>query len=371
MSSINTNLAALTALQNLTNTQSALTMTEAEVSSGLSVASAADNASYWSVATSLNSNTGVLTAVNSSLAQSQSILGTATAALNSVITTINSIKTALTEAANPGADIATINTTLASLGSQLTDAINGASFNGYNLLDGSNPGTINFVSGYNQTGSTGVFNTIGLTTTSLTGAGGTASTYNAPNITDATVIGQITGLVTTTNTLSYGNDVITNASAATSMTVQSEALDGTVTTTTYSGLDANGNSVAVVGAAALSVSISTTPPAGILTQGGADLTALTTTATSAASQISDVNAALSAVTNYASTIGSTADRMTAASDFNAAQQTNYSSGISALVDANMNQVSTRLQALQTQQQLGIQSLSIANQNSQMILKLFQ
>ena len=50
--------------------------------------------------------------------------------------------------------------------------------------------------------------------------------------------------------------------------------------------------------------------------------------------------------------------------------TNYATGVSALVDADMNTASTRLQALQTQEQLGIQSLSIANQNSQLILKLF-
>ncbi|RYC28724.1 flagellin, partial [Lichenibacterium minor] len=42
----------------------------------------------------------------------------------------------------------------------------------------------------------------------------------------------------------------------------------------------------------------------------------------------------------------------------------------SLVDADMNVASTRLQALQTQQQLGIQALSMANQNSQLILKLF-
>ena len=37
----------------------------------------------------------------------------------------------------------------------------------------------------------------------------------------------------------------------------------------------------------------------------------------------------------------------------------------------MNEASTRLSALQTQQQLGVQALSVANQNSQLILKLFQ
>ena len=41
------------------------------------------------------------------------------------------------------------------------------------------------------------------------------------------------------------------------------------------------------------------------------------------------------------------------------------------VDADMNEESTRLQALQVQQQLGVQALSIANQNSQQILSLFR
>jgi len=60
-----------------------------------------------------------------------------------------------------------------------------------------------------------------------------------------------------------------------------------------------------------------------------------------------------------------------AATFNSALSDNYTTGTGALVDADMNQASTRLQALQTQQQLGVQSLSIANQSSQLILKLFQ
>jgi len=39
--------------------------------------------------------------------------------------------------------------------------------------------------------------------------------------------------------------------------------------------------------------------------------------------------------------------------------------------SDMNAESTRLQALQVQQQLGVQALSIANQNSQSILSLFK
>ena len=47
------------------------------------------------------------------------------------------------------------------------------------------------------------------------------------------------------------------------------------------------------------------------------------------------------------------------------------SGIGALVDANMEEASAKLQALQVQQQLGIQSLSIANQAPQSLLSLFR
>jgi flagellin len=46
-------------------------------------------------------------------------------------------------------------------------------------------------------------------------------------------------------------------------------------------------------------------------------------------------------------------------------------GVGQLVDANMEEESTKLQALQVQQQLGIQALSIANSTSQNILSLFR
>ncbi len=48
-----------------------------------------------------------------------------------------------------------------------------------------------------------------------------------------------------------------------------------------------------------------------------------------------------------------------------------SRGVGQLVDADMNEESTKLQALQVKQQLGVQSLGIANTSSQSILQLFQ
>ncbi len=77
MSSILNNSAALSALQALQMTQQSLATVQNQVSTGLSVASAADNSSYWSIATQLNTDSGIVTASNSALSEGQSVLATA------------------------------------------------------------------------------------------------------------------------------------------------------------------------------------------------------------------------------------------------------------------------------------------------------
>ena len=84
-----------------------------------------------------------------------------------------------------------------------------------------------------------------------------------------------------------------------------------------------------------------------------------------------VDAAISNVTAAASTLGTAQSRIQAQSSFVTSLQSSINDGVGTLVDADLNVASTRLQALQVQQQLGVQSLSIANQSTQMILKLFQ
>jgi flagellin len=392
MDSILNNSAALSALQALQMTQQSMNTVQNEVSTGLSVATAADNSSYWSIAAQLNADSGVVQAANDALSQGQSILATASSAINSVITTIDSIQTALTQATNPGADIGNINTSLAALGQQLTDAVNGASFNGTNVLNGSLT-SLNFVSGFNATATGGTVNTIAFTAQALYGltTGGTStSTTSQSTLTDPTTIAQLqtqfaadtadtTAVTAGTITATYGTDAIYEDTANQAFTVQSLALDGTATTTTYTALDANGNSIAQGGtptfatAASFAVTTTVTTPASqnLLVQGGTDLTNINIAGAAAAqTALNNVNQALSAVTNYAAQIGATQDRMTTANTFNTALMTNYSNGVAGMVDADMNTASTQLQALQTQEQLGIQSLSIANQNAALILKLF-
>ncbi|MGO9771052.1 MAG: flagellin [Roseiarcus sp.] len=327
MSSILTNPSALSALQALQMTQNEMAQTQSQVSTGLAVASAADNASYWSIGTQLSSASDIVTAANSSLTQSQSVLDTASSAISSVITTINSIQATLTEAQNPGANIGNINTTLAALGKQLTQEIGSASFNGINVLDGS-------------------------AGTEVAGTAGTVS--------GTTTTGTATAAAPATATLSFVSGFNASASGGsfTTISLDMQSLTGTggiLTSQAVAGAAANGTSPAV--------------NAGIV-----DLTNITIgtggTDVSAATALAGVEQSLGAVTTYAATIGSVQNQMTAASTFNSALTTDYANGVSGLVDANMNTASTRLQALQTQEQLGIQSLSIANQNAQLILKLF-
>lgn len=73
----------------------------------------------------------------------------------------------------------------------------------------------------------------------------------------------------------------------------------------------------------------------------------------------------------AAAFGSAQGRIESQSDFVTQLSDSLKSGIGSMVDADMEETSARLQALQVQQQLGVQSLSIANQAPQSILSLFR
>ncbi|MBB4193895.1 flagellin [Rhizobium aethiopicum] len=89
------------------------------------------------------------------------------------------------------------------------------------------------------------------------------------------------------------------------------------------------------------------------------------------SALSTVESALSAMTSAGAQLGSVSTRIELQEDFVSALSDSIDSGVGRLVDADMEEESSRLSALQTQQQLAIQSLSIANSSSQNILSLFR
>jgi len=80
---------------------------------------------------------------------------------------------------------------------------------------------------------------------------------------------------------------------------------------------------------------------------------------------------LKAMRDAAADLGASKIRVDSQLSFTSKLMDAVDRGVGALVDADMNAESARLSALQTQQQLGIQALSIANSSSQSILSLFR
>ena len=98
--------------------------------------------------------------------------------------------------------------------------------------------------------------------------------------------------------------------------------------------------------------------------------ATTASDTQIADMLGVVEGALKDMTTAATNLGAAKSRINLQKEFTQSLMDSIDRGVGQLVDADMNKESTRLQALQVQQQLGIQSLSIANSNAQSILQLF-
>ncbi len=311
MSYLLTNANALTALQSLTMTQNSLATTQSQLSTGLAIQTAKDNSSYWSIATTMNSDNGALNAVSAALKQSSSMLSTFTDALNQTVSVVNNIKNDLVEAQNPGANLTQIQADITAQQNSLLQIASGADFNGQNWLNGTvNGSTAQFQSSVNLVGAY----------TNSSGVSYIAVTASAASL-------------------------FTNGSAATSVASASGGILGQT---------AAGYSSSVLGAQAINVTGAT----------GANVSTLT-------NMLASVNNSISQLETAATTVGSAQEQVTTQQSFVSAMQNSLTNGVASLIDADMNQVSTRLQALQTQQQLGVQSLAIANRSSQMILKLFQ
>ncbi len=84
-----------------------------------------------------------------------------------------------------------------------------------------------------------------------------------------------------------------------------------------------------------------------------------------------VETALAGLTDAGAALGALTTRIEMQDNFASSLSDSIESGVSRLVDADMEEESAKLSALQTQQQLAVQSLSIANSGPQSILSLFQ
>ena len=288
MSSIMTNASALQALQSLSSTNKSLETTQSRISTGYRVATASDNAAYWSIATTMRSDNKALSAVQDSLGLGAGKIDTAYTGMNSAIKVVDDIKAKLISARGASAeDQDKIQTEITQLQGQLQSIGIGANYAGSNLLATDDTATIEVVASYNR------------------------------------------------------------------------ASDGT---TSVSTIDIDVSTIALMAADG--------GDGGLLDDimaidvAGADGTAID-------GFLTDLETGLSSMATAAADLGATKTRIDLQKNFISNLMDSIDRGVGSLVDADMNKESTRLQALQVQQQLGIQALSIANSNSQQILSLFR
>lgn len=307
MASINTNTSAMTALRALNLTNANLSKTQNRISTGMRVATAEDNAGYWSIATTMRSDKSALGTVKDALGLGAATVDVAYTGANAAIDVAKEIKSKLIAARQPGVDRNAIQAEVAEMQKQLVSIGEQSAFSGENWLSVNSAAadynaSKSIVSSFTRSG-TGV--SVGTISVTLTNVALFDSNGNL-GILDK-------------------EDTTTNGSVAYS-----------VTTLDVSGLTDSANDLA-------------------------DLEQM----------IGWVDTAVSSMTTAASTLGSAKQRINSQKDFMSALTDAIDRGIGTLVDADMTEESTRLQALQVQQQLGVQSLSIANQSSQSILSLFR
>lgn len=134
MTSINTNASATTALRTLQATNMALEKSQNRVSTGLKIGEAKDNAAYWSISTTLRSDTKSLATVKDALSLGAATVDTAYQGLNKTIEVLDEIKSKITAASQDGVDKAAIQEEIAQLQKQLRSIAEASTFSGENFL---------------------------------------------------------------------------------------------------------------------------------------------------------------------------------------------------------------------------------------------
>jgi flagellin len=313
-----TNSAAMGALSTLRSIASDMETTQNRVSSGYRVESAADNSAYWSIATTMRSDTKALETVTDALGLGAAMVDITYTAMDSSVEIVDQIKAKMVAAMEPGVDKNKIQLDIDQLQEQLLSIATSASFAGENWLyhesGGNTPATVSIVGSFNRDASGLVsLTTLDIDTefTSLIKLG-----FGGPPA-------------------ASGNGILSNIR------------------TNINYVDSSG--ATVVGTAS----------------GGVhdfDLTGMTSDELLLQIQATDL--ASEELADAASTVGALKSRIDMQEKFVKNLIDSIDTGVGRLVDADMNDESTRLKALQTQQQLGIQSLSIANTSSQSLLQLY-
>jgi flagellin len=422
-SSILTNVSAMAALQTLRTIGSDMETTQDRISTGERVSSASDNAAYWSIATTMKSDNAALSSVQDAMGLGAAKVDTAYTGMESAIDVVQEIKNKLVTAAEGAADKGKIQEEITQLQDQLKSIASSASFSGENWLQTDIGGQTNADTGVIEAGDALNKQVVGSFTRDSQGnvavktidvkldssnvlfdlSGGNAGLLDA-NAMKGYVKVQDTGgddRFAKVNTTSFaatdaawkdvGGGIYMKGDTAGNFTTGES---GTYLMKVGGGYvdaefgDTSGYSVKTSALVATSgeqiaytkgVSVSTLDitklddyrkAGGDSNLGLGDGTNVSDSDLVAA-LTSFVDTQLESMTSAAAKLGATSSRISMQEDFVSKLSDTLDKGVGRLVDADMNEESTKLKALQTQQQLAIQSLSIANSDSQNILSLFR
>ena len=421
MSSILTNTSAMVALQTLRGINTNLSKAQDEISTGKSIGTARDNSAVWAISKVMESDVKGFKAISDSLSLGQSTITVARSASETVTDLLTEIKGKIVAAQEDNVDRSKIQTDINSLRDQINSVVNAAQFNGLNLLQNSDTtagsGTVSVLSSLDRDSGGNVTASyinvekrdLGTTAQAVDAAGtytaGTASTLNATQTatlsigtvtagtaysigmtgTDAdasnfaaasyTTSGDVAGASQITYVARDGDtaaDVATALASAYATYAADNGLDTNVLNVTANGDSLDVSSGVTDGTDTIAVRVDTV--AGNNTIGGG-LAALSgvdvSSAAGAEAALAAIEGMIQTAIDASAEFGSAQGRIDIQADFVGKLTDSLKAGIGTLVDADMEEASARLQALQVQQQLGIQSLSIANQQPQSILALFR
>ncbi|QPH53079.1 flagellin [Pontivivens ytuae] len=414
MSSILTNNSAMVALDTLRNINMSLSKTQSEISTGLKISSAADNAAIWSISQVMQSDVDGFGAISENLSLGNSTVAVARKAAESIVDLLGDVKTQVVAAQESGNDKAKIQTEIVALRDQVNSIVGAAQFNGVNLLqpgqdisilsslDRASDGTVSTSAiSVSRTDLSAAVEVVGTTATTagslLTGTrtgsavAGNATPANA--IVDFTAggveagatyqitldgngaAGADTGGVQTFTYVANGTETEVDVSTALKAQIDTYLTDNSLTLITTSQNATTGELTIAIGGGQGTDSINVgiaeftggTAAGGLTELGAMDVT----TTEGAAQALTDIETLINTAIDAAAAFGSVQGRIETQQSFVQSLTDSLTTGKGALVDADMEEASARLQALQVQQQLGIQSLSIANQAPQNILALFR
>jgi flagellin len=137
LNSVNTNVGAMVALENLTATQVQLQKAQNQINTGLKIASAKDDGSTWAIAQNQRAQVLSLDSVKQSLSRGQSAMDVAISAGTSISDLLSQMKSLALSASDKGlnaTDRTALNDQFKSLRDQVTTIVNNADFNGTNMI---------------------------------------------------------------------------------------------------------------------------------------------------------------------------------------------------------------------------------------------